>query len=228
MNSERTILVVDDEEMLRNAIAYFIKRAGYNVVTAENGRQAYEIVCQGNIDVIISDVRMPGGDGIELIKNVKGRDPALPFIIFITAYADLTNEEAFNLGAHAILSKPFRKDVLLSYLAQIFGQGIGPHTEQSTIKLKGNLDMESLGRGGFCFMAKNIGSVPLDVLCSFEIEFPLFTLRGQGAIRWSRYVTDGKLLGVEMLILEDNGKEIYGEWKQKVNPVPHIPLLKAG
>ena len=68
---EITILIVDDEIDLRDSIAFDYKRKGFNVLVASSGNEAFEIVKKNKVNVVLSDVRMPDGDGIELLYNIK-------------------------------------------------------------------------------------------------------------------------------------------------------------
>ena len=107
------ILVVDDEPELRDALVFDFKRKKFQVLEASNGRDAFEIVKKNRIDVVLTDVRMPGGDGIELLDNIKSFNQEIPVVMFITAYADISTEEALKKGAFAVFSKPFDRKALL-------------------------------------------------------------------------------------------------------------------
>jgi DNA-binding NtrC family response regulator len=112
------LLVVDDEETLREAIAFDFKRKGFNVQSAANGTQALEIVKQAPIDLIISDVRMPNGDGLELLREVRRRDPEVPVVVFVTGFADATEEECLRRGAWKVFAKPFDRKALFATVVE--------------------------------------------------------------------------------------------------------------
>jgi CheY-like chemotaxis protein len=120
---ETHILVVDDEEDLRTCLAEYLELEGYIVKLASNGKQAFEIVKQGDIDIILSDVRMAGGDGISLLENVRKLFPVKPALYFITGYAEITSEDAVKKGAQMIFHKPVIIDEIIneftSYLKAI-------------------------------------------------------------------------------------------------------------
>jgi DNA-binding NtrC family response regulator len=107
INSGRTILIVDDEVDMRTAIAYIFGKRGFNVLLAADGQEAYEITLNHNVDAIITDVRMPKMDGIELLKRVKSRMPNLPVVFLISGFADVSAEDALRLGASGLVQKPF-------------------------------------------------------------------------------------------------------------------------
>ena len=97
--ADERILIVDDEEGLRKVLSLLLKKEGYQVDTASGGTEALEHLDRDVYDAVISDIKMPGMSGIELLKNVKARDPQLPVII-MTAFASVdTAIEAVNQGA---------------------------------------------------------------------------------------------------------------------------------
>ena len=104
------ILVVDDERSMRDFLSIMLKKEGYEVVTAENGGDALKTV-QGEIfDLVISDVKMPELDGIDVLKAVKEVSPET-VVIMITAFATTeTAVEAMKLGAYDYIIKPFKVD----------------------------------------------------------------------------------------------------------------------
>lgn len=114
----KKVLVVDDEIDLREIICEDLELLGAEVFNAENGRIAFDLVERHNPDAIISDIRMPGGDGIELLKRVRAvRSQPPPFIFLITGFADVTAEQALDMGAQGMLSKPFNLKQLREMVA---------------------------------------------------------------------------------------------------------------
>jgi two-component system response regulator PilR (NtrC family) len=104
------ILVVDDEESIREFFEIMLKREGYEVLTAGNGREALETLKKGQVDLIISDIQMPEMSGMELLAKVKELD-AEAVMIMITAFASTeTAVEAMKLGAYDYVQKPFKID----------------------------------------------------------------------------------------------------------------------
>lgn len=102
-----SILVVDDEVDLREIVKEDLEFRGATVTEASNGTIALEIVKKAKIDVVVSDVRMPGGDGITLLKSLKSEFPKLPIVFLVTGYADITTDSVKALGATELFSKPF-------------------------------------------------------------------------------------------------------------------------
>ena len=104
------ILVVDDEESIREFLEIMLKKEGYEVTTAEDGAKAKEILTKKSFDMVISDMQMPNVTGIELLRHVKDSYPDLVFMI-ITAFGTTeTAVEAMKLGAYDYLTKPFKID----------------------------------------------------------------------------------------------------------------------
>jgi DNA-binding NtrC family response regulator len=113
------ILIVDDEEEIRELLEVFFEMDGYDVATAENGLIAYEILQKGGIDIVVSDLRMPEASGIDLLKSVELDNNIDVPIVLLTAYTDLSKEDAFELGAFDVLRKPIKSDQLLGVVRSI-------------------------------------------------------------------------------------------------------------
>lgn len=101
------ILIVDDEQSYRQLLSLVFEGDGHNVRTAGNGREAVELLHAEPADVIVSDVRMPDLDGIEMLRAVREYLPDVG-IVFMTAFASVESaREAFKLGADDFITKPF-------------------------------------------------------------------------------------------------------------------------
>jgi len=110
---EDQILIVDDEKIICSVIAQRLTREGYSCVTAQNGKEAFEFFCKKNFSLVISDIRMPEKDGLELLRLVKAVRPNMKFII-MTAYAEIgVAVEAMHLGANDLLLKPFELELVV-------------------------------------------------------------------------------------------------------------------
>lgn len=116
-----TILVVDDNAELLTFISEKLKQY-YNVLTAENGVKALEVIAKESVDVVISDIMMPEMDGIELCKHIKNNIETshIP-VILLTAKNDLDSKvEGLRIGADAYIEKPFSFKYLVAQLTSIF------------------------------------------------------------------------------------------------------------
>jgi DNA-binding NtrC family response regulator len=105
----KSILIVDDEEDLRDVIAARFEMEGCTVVKAENGSAAVAQLRARGFDAVISDIRMPGLGGIELMKLACALSPA-PAVIMITGNTVPNSKEILKFGAAALLTKPFDLD----------------------------------------------------------------------------------------------------------------------
>jgi EAL domain-containing protein (putative c-di-GMP-specific phosphodiesterase class I) len=100
------VLLVDDEPGIRRGFSLILARAGHHVTTAENGADAIARVQARSFDVIVSDIRMPGMNGLELLRAIRGRDLDVP-VIFLTGSPTLeTAMQAMEYGAFRYLTKP--------------------------------------------------------------------------------------------------------------------------
>ncbi|HMS84832.1 MAG TPA: sigma-54 dependent transcriptional regulator [Nitrospira sp.] len=104
------ILVVDDEQSLREVLSIMLKRAGYAVTSATDGEEAVELLQKEIFDLVITDLRMPKVDGMEVLKAVKSASPET-VVLLITAFASADSAvEAMKQGAYDYLTKPFQVD----------------------------------------------------------------------------------------------------------------------
>jgi two-component system response regulator PilR (NtrC family) len=108
------ILVVDDEESMRQLLEIALGKEGYRVTLAESGTKATDLIDKSSYDLVISDIKMPDMTGVEVLRHVKETDPSVP-VIMVTAYASAeTAVEALRLGAYDYLTKPFKIEELKS------------------------------------------------------------------------------------------------------------------
>ena len=110
---EDRILIVDDEELLCRLLAQRLTSEGYVCVTANNGREALSHFYKDTFSLIISDIKMPEMDGIELLKRVRNLNPKM-MVIMVTAYPEIDMAvEAMHLGAYDFIIKPADLDLIL-------------------------------------------------------------------------------------------------------------------
>lgn len=122
------ILLVDDDVPLGRTLAELLRRHGYHVVLAHHGREALKQLERSRFALVISDIFMPEGDGIELLNHLRGRAPAPPLLAMsggdssqITGMLKI----AGALGAIHTLSKPFEPSVLLGLVNELIGPPAG-------------------------------------------------------------------------------------------------------
>ena len=102
---KRKLLVVDDNELFRDSIADTLIRLGFDVTQASDGPKALETVSKNAFDLVISDMKMPGMTGIELLEKIKQHDPDMPFLIITAFGAVETAVEAMKKGAYDFIQK---------------------------------------------------------------------------------------------------------------------------
>lgn len=114
------ILIVDDEQNMRVALFEALSRNGHEVAVAENGRMALEMISRQPPDLVVTDIKMPGMDGLELLRQIKSQLPELPVVI-MTGFATVDSAvEAMKQGAFDYLLKPFPVEVIEETVARVF------------------------------------------------------------------------------------------------------------
>src|SRR6185436_12928053 len=115
--AHETILVIDDEQLIRRSIGKRLTVAGYQVLEAEDGKTAIEKAATG-VDLAILDYRLPDLDGLSVLKQLRQIDPDV-LVILLTAYASVdTAVEAMKLGAYHFMNKPFDLEALAALVEQ--------------------------------------------------------------------------------------------------------------
>ena len=116
------ILVVDDNEELLFSLCRTFKGAGFTVVSAPDAESALQKLSSQQPDVVLTDLRLPGQSGLDLLRHVRQTLPHVPVLI-ITAYGDEDScEAAHQLGAYAMLTKPVFRQELLSAVNRALGR----------------------------------------------------------------------------------------------------------
>jgi DNA-binding NtrC family response regulator len=112
------ILIVDDEERMADVVAMALQRAGYDCETCQSGAAALQAVADRGADVVISDLKMPQMDGLELLRRLHAIKPDLP-VILVTAYATVSSAvAAMREGAFDYVTKPFDNDEIRALVAR--------------------------------------------------------------------------------------------------------------
>jgi two-component system, NtrC family, response regulator len=118
-----TILIVDDEKNYLLVLKELLGEEGYEVVTAQSALEALDIFQEMELDLVITDMRMPGKSGMELLSALKEKDPHLP-VIMMTAFATVEKAvEAMKKGAYDYIMKPFDNEVLIKTVAKALAMG---------------------------------------------------------------------------------------------------------
>jgi two-component system response regulator FlrC len=157
MNNMARVLVVEDDETLRDAMCDTIQYGGYRVASACNGVEALKSLESETVDLVISDVQMDVMDGHELLREVKSLRPELPFVL-VTAHGSIEKAvEAMREGATDYLLKPFVAEVLLEMVSRL---GVSGRQEMT------GMVAEDPKMVSVCELALRVAATPATVLIS--------------------------------------------------------------
>lgn len=237
----KTALLVDDEELVREVLAFELRELGVLLDEASSGKEALEKVKLKSYDFIISDIRMPNGDGIWLLDEVKKINAVTPVVLFITGFADWSHEEAYAKGAAAFISKPFDLEQIVSLVETAI---VPNKTKWKRKDPRFNIELDlklkfpsckdaisakaiNIGRGGmFIAVKENFPAIAAGI--GFDIEFEnqeWSPIRGKGIVRWVR--KDGLLpfgIGMEFQEIAPESIDLLLDLIGNLdNKVPYIP-----
>jgi DNA-binding NtrC family response regulator len=120
MSEQNRILLIDDDESFRKILEYTLRQSGYEVVCAQNGQEGLTWLAKEFFGVVITDIKMPGMGGLEVLREVKKRSPDTP-VIMVTAYGSIEMAvEAMKEGAHDYITKPLNRPALMMTLEKAF------------------------------------------------------------------------------------------------------------
>lgn len=142
--TQTNILLVEDDASLSTVLADYLRSKDYTVETANNGKEAWELILIKHYDLIISDIMMPRVNGFELLKLVRAQYPDMPMIM-LTAKVDRDDiMHAYELGCDDYVTKPFSMDILICKLEAVLRRcRVRLETEQTEWQL-GNLVFDSI------------------------------------------------------------------------------------
>ena len=116
---DQTILIVDDEVELAELLAMRLDMLGYSIYTANSAKRALELCERHKIELVLSDIRMPEMDGVQMMDELKKSFPSID-ICFMTGYADYDFEQLILAGAIQVVSKPIDHKELVALLKDYF------------------------------------------------------------------------------------------------------------
>ena len=115
----KKIFIVDDQEEIRELLSESFQEEGYKTFLAEDGIKALELFKENEIDVILSDIKIPNLDGIEFSKAVKSVNTDIP-IFLITAFSEYTEKDIISIGVEAVIFKPFDMSEIIAIVNSKF------------------------------------------------------------------------------------------------------------
>lgn len=173
------VLIVDDQRGLRRSLALLLENAGMSVTEAGSGREALEKMAQTPADVVVTDLRMEGMSGNDLLRELKCRHAQTP-VILITAYGSIeTAVEAMRLGAFDYLTKPFAEQEIVEKIHQAYAVASSAAARRGPAHAD-DLIAESPAMQAVMIRADRIAAVDLSILITGET--------GTGKSRLARYI----------------------------------------
>lgn len=129
-----TILVADDDADFRECVTLALEALGYAVDACSDGCQALEMVGTKHFDLVLSDIRMPKGDGVDLLTGMLERYPNPPPLVFMTGYTSESFQRLITLGAVDIIKKPFKLEDLENIIARAIATASAKATSPEAVK----------------------------------------------------------------------------------------------
>ena len=120
MASAKRIMVVDDEENARYGLGLLLGQAGFDVVTVSNASEALDELKREQIKLVLSDIKMPGMDGIAFLDTIHHRFPQIDVILMSAQTGPEKYQEAIRLGAYDYIHKPLRFEELITIMERYF------------------------------------------------------------------------------------------------------------
>jgi DNA-binding response OmpR family regulator len=231
----RQFLVVDDEPDLREILRDELEFAGAQLAEAENGVQALALTQKQKFDAVVSDIRMPGGDGMTLARQLKAQGAGSPVVFLVTGFADFTPAEAYEIGVEGFIYKPFNLGPVIENLTRVLTEegkrwsDVNPNVPAKALPLKGDFSelvkngTLKVGRGGF-FAVGNFVEVRKDDVIRLSLNNDVTIT---AVVRWLQHDESDRNLptgiGAEILQLSPSALKLFMEVVQREAPKAYIP-----
>ncbi|MCE3009770.1 MAG: response regulator [Proteobacteria bacterium] len=230
----KTVLVVDDEPDLREILKDEFAYEGADVSEAKNGKEALELVKSRKFDAVLSDIRMPGGDGVTLAREIKALNSQSPIVFLITGFADLKSFEAYDLGAEGFFTKPFHLEELRESVSRLLQDPASRWSQVPSEATKKELKIDlpfgqalqsgaiQLGRGGLFVRSQQVSGYKLGE----AVQLVLPDWQARAIVRWVRSEDAGTLppgLGLELKYMPSASLEMVLKELQSQKPRAYIP-----
>jgi len=133
MSALRKVLVVDDDPVVGKSYDRVLTGKGYSVITAHDAAEALQRMREAEVDLVVTDIRMPGMDGLELAEKVKARRPWTPVVI-VTGFGTADNERrAMDAGVSAFLHKPLSPEMIEDSATEALQQGMAAGQQRAPV-----------------------------------------------------------------------------------------------
>lgn len=227
-----SILIVDDEPDLREILEDRFQVFEFQTATAESGNQAWATLQKQSFDIVLSDIRMANGTGLELLAKIKQANVHKPSVFLMTGFhQDFTERDMLNLGADGFLAKPFDASQIRNSIQKAIvppqdrwssqGRYSATKTLAYNVQSKGS-DMK-VGRLGFSVRTK-ANDCGIGEILSFELSGSI-SLKGLGKLMWQHFDQSVASVGIEILYLEPSCLQTYMGWLSQDKPQASIPIL---
>jgi len=154
MTADTKVLVVDDEQVVLDSVRKHLRREGYEIQTVLTGNEAIDVLESGWPEVVITDLMMPGMDGLELLERVRDSEPEIP-VIMITGFATMrTALQALREGAFDYIAKPFTRAELQGVVVRAARQAAQTREQQPPVPKDEDAGAEPRHHlGGHCWIS---------------------------------------------------------------------------
>lgn len=239
---QASILIADDEPDMREIFAAWLRNLGCTVIEVADGREALDALAHNDFDAVVTDVRMPRVDGIQLVRHLHASGKYVPVVIFVSGFVDLPLPDAYDLGVEAVLSKPcprkeliaaLRRSIQRRHLVYEPGEDMIPPDPENILRQEFPVALDdssvALGRGGMSLDAAPETAAGSAVRFSFGFaQGELRSLRGWGVVRWCEKIGERHRAGIEFVHLEGQCRDSFAAWLQRARPASFIPRNAVG
>ncbi len=233
-----SVLLVDDDRDLLDIFSFDLEEAGFVVSQAQSGNIAWDLLSKSNYELIISDLYMPDGNGLDLLSRIKKTRPEQPFALFFSEpeYGKIAN--AYALGANDLLFKPISAELLVSTARRLVlapserWTKKDPSLKQGQTLLAEATEMD-FGQGGMFLRVPTAGLPTMGTLLGFKVELkiggkPPVYFEGEGLVRWlsnDAGLQNSSLrgMGIEFTYLDATSRQLFIEFISKRSPSAYIP-----
>lgn len=241
---EPRILVVDDEQYICDILKTSLGDVRAKVMTTTNAEEVAKLIRNVNFDFIITDMKMPGLNGQQLIKQIKSQHHQWPKVIVITGYSEYLPEELYNIGAVSFVTKPFTPENIYKIILENYvdeNSALGHHSvdEETSVVLPGThiLKRNAIGIGGL-FLPLSYETVTTQnlepgTIVSFDFSVEDFgnkTHKCVGEVLWRRSSDNNGLvpgIGVKVLHCPFFNEDVFSNYLIQHDISSFIPLGEA-